>query len=185
MGYPCLAVFVKDWHGDEWYYTLKAEKGLKGAAFIAAVMEMSQGEPLDNLMFYDARPGAMNSLYNTDRVCECLKGYYPLYMFNQLYRQGEAVSVEKAGDAVWATAATGEESAVMLTHYDDVDEAPAEEVCLKIEGLSAPVRARLYLLDETRDNALVREELLGAESYALCFPMKLFDTCLIRLTVAE
>ena len=66
--------YIKGWVGDDWIYSLKAEKGLKGSAFIAANMCMAQYERLDNLMFYDARPCPMNSLFSTDFVFERLKG---------------------------------------------------------------------------------------------------------------
>ncbi|MBQ3064246.1 MAG: hypothetical protein IJC99_05560 [Clostridia bacterium] len=175
--------YVKGWHDDVWVYSLKAEKGLKGAAFIAAVMEMSQGEPLDNLMFYDARPGAMNSLFNTDLICECLKGYYPFYMFNQLYRQKESVAVETEGDCVWAAAAAGEEQCVMLTHFEDNDEAPAREVKVLFENVENKngVRVEYYLLDADHDAALVREEIFTASEFAAYLTLPLFSTYLIKI----
>jgi hypothetical protein len=70
---------------------------------------MSQYEPVDMLMYYDARPCGMNGMFNTDMVCEKLKGYYPFYMFNQLYKLDEAVALDRASDDVWAVAARGEE----------------------------------------------------------------------------
>jgi hypothetical protein len=109
--------YVKGWEGEDWIYSLKSEKSLKGAAFTAAVMEMSQYESLDLLMYYDARPCGMNGLYCTDYVFETLKGYYPFPMFNRLYTQGEAVAVERRSEDVWAAAARGEEQVVML-HFE-------------------------------------------------------------------
>ena len=78
--------YVKGWVGDEWIYSLKMEKGLKGASFIAANMLMAQNEPLDILMYYDARPCGMNGMYSTDLVCNTLKGYHPFHMFNKLFK---------------------------------------------------------------------------------------------------
>ena len=87
--------YVRGWSGDVWIYSVAQEKKLKGSSFIAATMCMSQYEALDNLMFYDARPCGMNSLFSTDFVFERLKGYYPFYMFNQLYGLDRAVEVER------------------------------------------------------------------------------------------
>ena len=175
--------YVKGWHEDEWEYSLKAEKGLKGAAFIAATMLMSQYEPLDNLMFYDARPGGMNSLYNTDLICECLKGYYPFYMFNRLYQQGEAVAVATEGESVWAAAATGEEQGVMLTYFDDNDAAPTREVKVSFKNVENKngVRLAYYLLDETHDAELVREEIFTATEFAAYITMPLYSTYLLKV----
>ncbi len=59
--------YVKGWT-DDWVYSLRAESGdlnLKSATLIAATMTVCQSEPLDMLMFYDARSSsAMNSLFD-------------------------------------------------------------------------------------------------------------------------
>ncbi len=127
--------YIKGWRNEEWIYSLKAEKGLKGSAFIASTMCMSQYEALDNLMFYDARPCAMNSLFSTDFVFECLKGYYPFYMFNQLYKQDTAVHVTRESEDVWAAAAKGEEQNVMLSYYNADDGAPEKTVKVEFKNI--------------------------------------------------
>ena len=131
--------YLRGWFDEDWKYTLKTEKSLKGASFIAATMVMSQYEPLDMLMFYDARPSAMNSMFNTDRMYECLKGYYPFYMFNQLYKEGRAVEVLREGEDIWSCAASGSEQNVMLTHYNDDDSIAekAVKVTFKMKERSA------------------------------------------------
>ena len=133
-------------------------------------------------MYYDARPCGMCGLFDTDSLAR-RKGYYVFDQFKELRRLGTAVKVCAQNENIYACAATdGKNGAVMMTHFDDVDEAPAEEVCLQIDGLCGPVRAELYLLDETHDSELVREEILTAQSCKLYLSMKLFDTCLVRLT---
>ena len=52
--------YVRSFQGDDWVYSLRQEKSMKAAAFIAAVQSESQREALDMLMYYDARPGNMN-----------------------------------------------------------------------------------------------------------------------------
>ena len=89
--------YVRGWENDDWVYSLKAEKSLKGASFIAATMETCQYLPLDMLMYYDARPCAMNGMFATDYVCDLLKGYYPFRMFNELYKLDHAVKAVKPG----------------------------------------------------------------------------------------
>ncbi|MBQ4086215.1 MAG: hypothetical protein IJC54_06560, partial [Clostridia bacterium] len=76
--------YVRGWTGDDWLYSLRMEKSLKGAAFIAATMSVCQSIPMDMLMYYDARPCGMNGMFSTDFICDCLKGYYPFRMFNEL-----------------------------------------------------------------------------------------------------
>ena len=175
--------YVKGWHDEEWIYSLKSEKGLKGAAFTAAVMEMCQYEPLDHLMYYDARPCAMNGLFSTDFVFERLKGYYPFYMFNQLYRQEKAVAVEREGDDVWAVAAKGTEQNVMLTYYNDDDGSPAKDVKVTFQNVENKngVRLEYYCLDANHDAELVREEIFTATEFAAYIKMPLFSTYLLKI----
>jgi hypothetical protein len=97
---------------------------------------------------------------------------------------GTAVKVCAQTENIYACAATdGKNGAVMLTHFDDVDEAPAEDVRLELKGLyGQKLRAQVVLLDGEHDNALVREEILTADQCTLFLSVKLFDTCLIRLS---
>ena len=176
--------YVRGWVGEDWIYSRKVEKGLKGSAYIAANMLMAQQESLDHLMFYDARPCGMNSLFSTDFVFECLKGYYPFWMFNQLYKQKNAVQTGTAGDCIWAAAAKGEEQNVMLCYYDDDDSAPARDV--KVEFCNVEnekgVRLSYYLLDADHDAALVREEIFTSSNFASYLTMPLHSTYLLKIT---
>lgn len=175
--------YVRGWRGEEWYYSLKTEKGLKGSAFLASTMLMAQYEPLDNLMYYDARPGGMNGLFNTDRITEILKGYYPFYFFNQLYRAGTAIEVERASEDVWAAGAKGDGQMVMLSYYRDEDDAPAsKEVKVTFRNVENPngVRLEYYCLDEDHDAALVREEIFTATEFSSYLTMPLHSTWLLK-----
>lgn len=174
--------YVRGWESDEWLYSLRAEKSLKGSAFTAATMLMSQDEPLDHLMYYDARPCGMNGLFATDYVCDCLKGYYPFWMFNQLYRQGTAVETKTTGNGIWAAAAKGEEQNIMLSYYDENDEAPAKEVKVTFQNVDNPngVRLEYYCLDGEHDAALVREEIFTAATFSAYLTMPLHSTWLLR-----
>ena len=176
--------YVKGWTGDEWIYSLKSEKGLKGSAFISAVMSMAQYEKVDNLMFYDARPTTMNSMFCTDFVFECLKGYYPFLMFNQLYHQEQAVAVAREDADLWAVAAKGEEQVVMLSYYNDDDNAPEKTVKVEFKNVKNTDRVKLeYLcLDATHDCELVREEIFTSNEFAVYLKMPLHSTYLLKIT---
>jgi hypothetical protein len=159
------------------------EKSLKGSAFIASVMCMAQYEALDNLMFYDARPCGMNSLFCTDFVFERLKGYYPFYMFNQLYKQDFAVEVARESDDVWAAAAVGEEQNVMLSYFNDDDNAPQKTVKVEFKNVKNNGRVKLeyYLLDSEHDCELVREEIFTSTDFASYVKMPLDSTYLLKI----
>ena len=175
--------YVKGWHGDEWIYSLKMEKSLKGSAFIASTMCMALYEPLDNLMFYDARPCGMNSMFCTDFVFECLKGYYPFFMFNQLYKLDNTVEVERDSCDVWAAAAVGDEQNVMLSYFNDDDSAPEKTVKVEFKNVRNGGRVRLeyYLLDQNHDCELVREEIFTSSDFACYVKMPLDSTYLLKI----
>ena len=146
--------YVRGWTGDDWVYTLRSEKNIKGASFIAAVIESCQYEALDMLMYYDAQPCSMNGMFATDMICDRLKGYYPFYMFNQLYMLDDAVEALTDDDDVYACAAVGDgEAAVMLTHYSDDDEKGGIEIAVDLSGFGAERGCAIeyYLLDAAHD----------------------------------
>ena len=174
--------YVKGWEDEEWIYSLRTEKSLKGASFIAATMLMSQNEALDNLMYYDARPGGMNGLFKTDMICDTLKGYFPFYMFNQLYKLDCQVESIRESDDIWAAAAKGEEQSVMLAYYNDNDASPDKDVKVTFKNVDNKngVRLEYYLLDETHDAALVREEIFTATEFSAYLRMTNFSTYLIK-----
>ena len=175
--------YVKGWEDEEWIYSLRAEKGLKGSAFIASTMCMSQYEKLDNLMFYDARPGGMNSMFSTDLIFECLKGYYPFYMFNQLYKLENAVEIERDTADVWAAAAKGEEQNVMLSYYNDDDGSAEKTVKVEFKNVNNPAGVRLeyYCLDGEHDCELVREEIFTSTDFASYVKMPPLSTYLLKI----
>ena len=177
--------YVRGWEGDDWIYSLHQMKNHKGAAFIAATMLMSQSEPLDMLMYYDARRGGMNGMFDTDIISILLKGYYPFYMFNCLYAQKNQVeaTVSEADD-VWVAAALGDEGAVMATYYNDDDNAPAEkEVKVTFKNVKAPhgVRLEYYLHGKDNDCELLREEIFTAEQFSAYVKMPLNSTYLFKV----
>ena len=110
--------YVQGWSNDEWAYTIKAEQDLKGASFVTAAMSLCQAAPLDMLMYYDARPCAMNGIFSDD--FKALKGYYSFLAFRRLKELGAYVPVVSEDRALYGCAATdGQKHALMLTFFDN------------------------------------------------------------------
>lgn len=172
--------YVKGWTGDDWVYSLRMEKGLKGAAFIGAVMCTCQKLPLDMLMYYDARPCGMNGMFNTDFVCDCLKGYYPFYMFNVLYRLGTEVESQKNDDVYICAARKEDEAAVMLTRFCVEDHEVPEEVAVDLQGFG-PCTVQVYILDEQNDLTLMGTEHLERDSAELSLTVAPQSSYLLKL----
>lgn len=85
--------YIKGWV-DDFVYSLRVESGdlnLKGASFIASTMIDCQYQPVDMLMFYDARLStSMNNLFARTTYWP-LKGYYPFYAWSRLVDYGTQV----------------------------------------------------------------------------------------------
>lgn len=179
--------YVKGWTGDNWVYSIRTMKNLKGAAFVASTIEASQYEPLDMLMYYDARPCTLNGMFSTDLVCDRLKGYYPFRMFNQVYRCGTAAEIKSDDPTVYGVAAVGKRNAaVMFTYYEDLDEAENKRVKLELKDLpGTPVKMTLRVLDEDHDDEPVREEIFTGKSATVYLDLALFTTCLVTLEPAD
>ena len=104
----------------------------------------------------------MNGLYNTDLVCETLKGYYPFLMFNKLYRLGNCVYTNADEAGIYVCAAKGDGgAAVMLTCYSDDDASSGKKVRVNLQGIG-PGRICCSLLDRENDlNEKMRFEITG------------------------
>ena len=172
--------YVKGWAGDDWAYTLRSEKGLKGASFITGVMCAGQKEPLDMLMYYDARPCGMNGMFGTDTF-EKLKGYYPIAYFSNLLDLGTYVKDECSENDIYACAATnGKDGALLLTYFNDDDSSAKKELDLTLEALPNNARVCVYVLDKTRDMEKIME-LTVNEFVKITLPVSVFDTYYVEI----
>ncbi len=175
--------YVKGWTEDLWEYSLKSEKNLKGAAFISAAMATAQALDLDMLMYYDARPCAMNGMFDANTF-KPLKGYYPFVMFKELLKLGTYVKTENSiNDIYTCTATNGESHAIMLTYYNDDDSLTSKEVMLDLSELpEGDWLIEYYLLDETHNCELERSEEITAITKSISLDMPLFSTYLVKLS---
>ena len=145
--------YVRGWLGDDWTYTLRSEKGLKGASFVTGAMAIGQDSALDMLMYYDARPCSMNGMFDTDFLTP-LKGYYPFRFFGELYRMGTYVRPEYQEAPVYCVAAKGKNAAgIMLTNFAEDDSAPTVSITLDLKGAEGK-KVSVYTLDEENDGTL-------------------------------
>ena len=175
--------YIQGWRGEQWEYSLRMEKSLKGASFITASFCEAQDSPMDHFMYYDARPCGMNGMFHTDTLVP-LKGYYPFPMFHNLYRLGTWVESSAEGDDLFAVAGTGGDgSAVLLTYFDDNDEAPDKQIKVSFSGLPAGQawKVSYYLLDNSHDGELVREEIFTSNCFASYLSLPLHSVYLIKI----
>lgn len=155
--------YVKDFVDfEKWKYSLRTMINMKGAAFVSAVMNVCQYTDLDMLMYYDARPCGMNGLFS-ETFLEKRKGYYSLYMFNQLYKLGRCVGINCDNKNLYACAAVNEsqnEAAIIVTHYDDSCDDGTVKFKINIDNFAGEngVELEYYIHDENNDIELFRTE---------------------------
>lgn len=153
-----------------------------------AVMCVSQYEELGLLMYYDARPCAMNGLFSIDIVCKRLKEYYPFYMFNKLYMLGNAVKAEATDESLYVCAAEGKgKFAAMFTYFDDEVCEGKKTVRISFDNVShqEPLKLSYYTLDEKCDCELVREETVSGKNFSAYVDIPLYTAYLITAEKAD
>ena len=105
-------------------------------------------------------------------------------MVKELPKLGTWVKADAKVNSIYSCMATdGCDGALMVTHFNDNDDTPAEPVKITFENAKGEkgVKVEYYLLDDDHDAKLVREEIFAAECFALHLDMKLYDTYLIKL----
>ena len=147
--------YVKGW-GDEFLYSVEQMISIKGAAFVAACMCQAQANPaIDMLMYYDARPCAMNGMWDF-YTFRPLKGYYPFYIYANLYERGNSVSYETDDSDIYISAATdGTSSCAMVVYYSDDDSKMGKKVTIDLKGADLD-GAKIFVVDA---NNTMREHL--------------------------
>ena len=174
--------YIRGWRGDDWKYSTRTERNLKGSAFISSIMCAGQHEPIDMLMYYDARPSTvMNGMFAFETY-ECLKGYYSFVMFDALASLGTHLPTEYAVNDIYNCAATnGKDYALILSHFNDNDETEAKEIKVSFEGGEGSYKVSYYILDNEHNLDLFREETVNGKSFATYLTMPLFTSVLVKL----
>ncbi len=135
--------------GEELVRTLKTIRGVKGAAFAAAVMCACQHEPVDMLLYYDARTNCpMNGLFSIYDY-STLKSYHVFRAWGEMLALGnECATVCDVPDIYAASAAVGGESITMIAYYTNDDDAVKQTFTAE---LSDDRMRTVFLLDGEHD----------------------------------
>ena len=175
--------YVRGWSGEEFKYSIKAIKSIKGASFVQAAMSISQYTSIDMLLYYDARPSSYNGIFGTDVPSDILKGYYPFYNFNKLYKIGESVFVSSDDkDIVVSGAYKGGKGGLLITHYDEDDLTPPKDISITLKfPEDGKYKLTYYLTDAEKDNAIVKEELVSGKKASLNLFVRLFDCYYVEI----
>ena len=179
-GYGDAEMHLTEWNymhkwgpAEELRYSMRAFRGQKGGAYVAACMSLLQYGALDKMFYYDARPGQFNGMYND--MMEPLPAYYALSAFSDLAELGRAAAVADGHGRLFAMAAgNAARGAVLLSYFDNDDALPRETVALVVSGLDA---GRSYLATATPVGMQKPEQtfVLGPGERTVTLAMDLFD----------
>ncbi len=173
--------YVKGWHGEIWDYSIRSILGLKGSSFFTAGICIGQNVGLDMMMYYDARPCAMNGLFSA-YVYEPLKTYFALKAFSHLYDlKGYISPIVKGLDVYTVGAKNDTEGAILITHYTDDDNAKNRKIKVKVDNGDNYKKAQIYAINNKSDLQLKEEISLTEKDFELKLNMKVHETYLIKL----
>lgn len=143
--------YVRGWQ-EEYVRSLETIHGIKGAAFVMAVITLSQKSSIDMLMYYDTRLSAFNGAfdYYTFRP---LKGYYPLKWYGDFYNVDHEVRSDNKVDNVYTLCGVDQDgkTTTIVTYYSEDDNKPNVQLHLDF-GKSATYD--VFLLDKDHDSEL-------------------------------
>ena len=166
--------YVRDFE-ENWYYSIDAEAGLKGASFAAAVLSVAAASPVDMLMYYDARPGAMNGFFEPFILTRLRKTYFPYVDLAVMKRAGERVASESDDPDVYALAVSGENgSHVLLTYFNDDDSSPEKSITLRLP-LSEKKTVDCFLTDDEANEKKTMSFTAGPGEALILLPAKLYS----------
>lgn len=142
---------------DEWNYLVNfTDKFIdsvlgiisaRGAAFTASAMIAAQDQPVDMLMYYDARPTCFNGLFDYYTL-RPLKGYYSILAFSELYALEHEVLCSGDDKEVYVLAAEKDDRKAMMVTYYSADREKTEEKTVVIDENSGDALF-CYLTDES------------------------------------
>ena len=162
--------YVRGWNGDDWINSIETMISMKGAAFISAVMTACQKEPVDMLMYYDARPCGMNGLFSM-YTYKTLKGYYPVKTWGEMLKMGNECETFCEIPDIYVSAAKDDNGSflTLLTYYSDNDCALPKTFEIEINGSDSKSYS-FSLLDN--ENDLKEVEILYANDGRITVTMK-------------
>ena len=175
--------YVRGWRGDEYAYSLRNIKGLKGASFYLGCMCAGQASPLSMLMYYEARPCTWNGLFHSDTL-EPLKGYYSLVPLTHWHNWARGYTPRmhrRISTAAPPPTARSAPSPSPIT--PKATTPPQKQVKLELTNLPTgeAVRVECYLLDEENDLQRISEEVFTADTVAKVLDLPLFTSYLIKV----
>ena len=178
--------YVRGWQAEKFIHTIETIKGLKGSSFVAGVMCALQYKKLDMMMYYEGRPSAFCGLWDTHTYAPH-KTYYTFLAFAELRDLGGAVKTECDEYLYSAAATNGEKSAVLLTYFNEADDAEKyKKTKLNLHNISLKtgekIKAEVLLLDEEHNLEPVREEIFESSDVSLYLDMPIYTSYLVRLS---
>ena len=143
-GFPGTESILNEWnYNRSWeeappFYSRRVRPGIKGAAFVAAVMCECQKAPLDMLMYYDLHPNTIWCGPWAPGVYDIRPPYWALYYWAELVDYGTQIESSCDTGNIYTCAAKSADGKVRLLisryHEDDSQNTPRDITITLPEG---------------------------------------------------
>ena len=144
--------YVKGWT-DEFQYSINTIHGIKGAAFVQAMITKGQKSPnVDMMMYYDTRQSAFCGVFDF-YTYEPLKGYYPFWWYNKLYQTEAEIRCENDPENIYSLCGIDCNGKIIcsVANYSDDNETTKN---IKLD-FGKKGKYQIYLLDDSHDSELI------------------------------
>jgi len=144
--------YVKSWNLPI-VESFKVIHSMMGTAFTLASMTAGQHSTIDMMMYYDARPGAYNALFNW-LTLEPQKTYYVFLWYSKMYERKAEILCENEIPGLYTLCGVDEDDKTMtiITYFHEHPEE-AEDKSFNIE-FGRDGKYEVYLLDDDHDATL-------------------------------
>ena len=138
---------IAGWSGAEFKNSISVIKGLKGAAYTAAIMCACQNSGnVDMLMYYDARIRKVyNGLFDSDTL-DPLKTYYVFMAFSEIYESDTQVECQGDDDKIYSVCSAKEEKIKLLISAYEISEPNEINIKLGKDG-----KYEIFIIDNARE----------------------------------
>ena len=176
--------YIRGWSGADFIHSVKAIKGIKGAAFTTAVMCALHPEKVDMLMYYEGRSCGFCGLWDQTYLTP-IKGYYPFIAWSRLLDLGTAVET-KNDEYLYSIGATNcKDAAILCTYFNQDDGIPSKKVRLEVRGLKIfegeKFKVEICPIDKEHNMECVREEIFTSGDFNLFLDMPAYTTYYIKI----
>ena len=140
--------YIRGW-SEEFVYSIESITGIKGAAFIMAVISAAQKSTIDMLMYYDTRPSCFNGVFDF-YTYKRKKGYYPMFWYGTFYDCEYEIRAEEEPADIYTLCGCDKDGKItaVITYYAEDDNKSSKDISV---DFGKDGKYEVYRLDKDSD----------------------------------